>query len=158
MRTLPQKVIGTRTNIRKGRLMMTRRNALKTTALAAAACAITPVLAADATAPSGPFTLSPLPYASDALEPHIDARTMEIHHDKHHAAYVTNLNKAIADFPDLGKKSIEDLLKDLDSLPEKVKLAVRNQGGGHYNHSLFWQMMNKNGGSEPKGELGTAID
>jgi len=138
--------------------MMTRRNALKTTALAAAACAITPVLAADATAPSGPFTLPPLPYASDALEPHIDARTMEIHHDKHHAAYVTNLNKAIEDFPDLGKKSIEDLLKDLDSLPEKVKLAVRNQGGGHYNHSLFWQMMNKNGGSEPKGELGNAID
>src|SRR6476620_12056 len=104
------------------------------------------------------YTLPPLPYPTDALEPHIDARTMEIHHDKHHAAYVTNLNKAIADFPDLGTKSIEDLIKELDSLPEKVKMAARNQGGGHYNHSLFWQMMKKNGGGEPKGELAKAIE
>jgi len=137
---------------------MTRRNALKTTALAAAACALTPKLrAADAAAPTGPFTLPPLPYATDALEPHIDARTMEIHHDKHHAAYVTNLNKALAEFPDLGKKSVEDLLRDLHSLPEKVKMAVRNQGGGHYNHSLFWQMMKKDSGGGPKGEIMDAI-
>ena len=83
---------------------------------------------------------------------------MEIHHDKHHAAYVANLNKALADSPDLGKKSVEDLLKDLNTVPEKVRTAVRNQGGGHYNHTLFWQMMKKDGGGEPKGELASAID
>src|SRR5436305_11597111 len=105
-----------------------------------------------------PFQLPPLPYAFDALEPHIDARTMEIHHDKHHAAYVTNLNKAVAEFPELGKKSVEDLLKSLDGVPEKIRTAVRNQGGGHYNHTLFWQMMKKDGGGEPKGELAGAID
>jgi Fe-Mn family superoxide dismutase len=146
--------------------MMTRRQALKTTALATAACATVssvrlaeaqPAGGASAT-PSGPFTLPPLPYPVDALEPHIDARTMEIHHDKHHAAYVNNLNKAIAEFPDLNKSSVEDLLKDLDKLPEKVLMPVRNQGGGHYNHSLFWQMMKKDGGGEPKGELLEAIN
>src|SRR5690348_14555504 len=104
------------------------------------------------------FSVPPLSYPFDALEPYIDARTMEIHHDKHHAAYVTNLNKAVADFPDLGQKSVEELLKDLNSLPEKVKTAVRNQGGGHFNHSLFWQMMKKNGGGKPKGELAGAIE
>src|SRR3954466_15001318 len=83
-----------------------------------------------------PFTVPPLPYAFDALEPHIDARTMEIHHDKHHATYVTNLNKAVADYPELGKKSVETLLQDLNTVPEKVRTAIRNQGGGHYNHSL----------------------
>jgi Fe-Mn family superoxide dismutase len=109
-------------------------------------------------APGGPFTLPPLPYSFDALEPHIDAQTMQIHHDKHHAAYVTNLNKAVADFPDLGKKPVEDLLKDLNAVPEKIRAAARNQGGGHYNHSLFWQMMKKNGGGEPAGELSKAMD
>ena len=108
--------------------------------------------------PDGPFTLPPLPYPFDALEPHIDAQTMQIHHDKHHAAYVANLNKAVAQFPDLGKKPVEDLLKDLNAVPEKIRTAVRNQGGGHYNHSLFWQMMNKNAGGEPSGELAKAID
>jgi len=145
--------------------MMTRRQALKTTALATAACATVssiriagaqPAAAAGA-APTGPFSLPPLPYPVDALEPHIDARTMEIHHDKHHAAYVTNLNKAVAEFPDLGKKSVEDLLKDLNAVPEKVRAAVRNQGGGHYNHTLFWLLMKKGGGGEPKGELGKAL-
>jgi Fe-Mn family superoxide dismutase len=83
---------------------------------------------------------------------------MQIHHDKHHAAYVANLNKAVAEDPALGKKAVEDLLKDLTSIPEKVRTAVRNQGGGHYNHTLFWQMMKKGGGGEPAGELAKAID
>src|SRR5882724_9253157 len=139
--------------------MMTRREALKTTALVAAATSLNPTgVALGQATPSGPFTLPPLPYSFDALEPHIDARTMEIHHDKHHAAYVTNLNKAVAEFPDLGKKPVEDLLKDLNTVPEKIRTAVRNQGGGHYNHTLFWQMMKKGGGGGPKGELAGAID
>jgi len=140
--------------------MMTRRHALKTTALTAVAAATVPaVIAQNApVASAARFTLPPLSYAFDALEPHIDARTMEIHHDKHHKAYVDNLNKAVAEIPDLGQKSVEDLLKDLDSVPEKVRTAVRNNGGGHYNHSLFWQMMKKDGGGEPKGELAKAIE
>lgn len=143
--------------------MMTRRQAIKTTALASAALATLPGVIAQqpgeliSTAPAL-FTLPPLPYAYDALEPQIDARTMEIHHDKHHAAYVANLNKAVADYPDLGKKSIEDLMKDLNAVPEKIRPAVRNNGGGHYNHSLFWQMMKKGGGGEPTGDLAKAID
>ena len=142
--------------------MMTRRQALKTTALAATVSAVVPAAFAQpaptAAAPSGPFTLPGLPYAFDALEPHIDARTMEIHHDRHHKTYVDNLNKAIADAPELAKKSVEDLLKDLNSVPEKIRTAVRNSGGGHFNHSLFWQMMKKGGGGEPKSELAKAID
>jgi superoxide dismutase, Fe-Mn family len=148
--------------------MMTRRQALKTTALASVAYAAASSLRtanaqpaagpATKSAPSGPYNLPPLPYSFDALEPHIDARTMQLHHDKHHASYVANLNKAVADFPDLGQKPVEDLLKDLNAIPEKIRAAVRNQGGGHYNHSLFWQMMNKNAGGQPSGELSTAID
>src|SRR6201993_398204 len=84
-------------------------------------------------------TLPTLPYRSDALEPYIDARTMEIHHDKHHQAYVSNLNKALEGHPDLQAKSIDDILKNLDSVPENIRGAVRNNGGGHWNHSLFWQ-------------------
>jgi Fe-Mn family superoxide dismutase len=137
--------------------MMTRRQALKTTALASAVCATAATLrtasAQTSAGPNGPFTLPPLPYSYDALEPHIDATTMQIHHDKHPAAYVTNLNKAVADFPDLGKKRVDDLLKDLSAAPEKVRTALRNQGGGHYNHTLFWQMMKKGGGGLPSGEL-----
>ena len=142
--------------------MMTRRQALKTTALASAACATATTLrtamapptpgATPTAAVPGPFTLPPLPYAFDTLEPHIDALTMQIHHDKHHAAYVANLNKAVADFPELGKKRVEDLLRNLNAVPEKIRTAVRNQGGGHYNHTLFWQMMKKDGG-QPSGEL-----
>jgi len=145
--------------------MMTRRQAIKATAVASAACATFSSIRvraapaeSTAAAPSGPFTLPPLPYAFDALEPYIDARTMEIHHDKHHGAYVTNLNKAVAEFPDLGSKKVEDLVKDLNAVPEKIRTAVRNQGGGHYNHTLFWQMMKKGGGGGPKGELAGAID
>jgi Fe-Mn family superoxide dismutase len=137
--------------------MMTRRDALKTTALATAALAVLPATSGVAQT-NPPFTLEPLPYAFDALEPHIDARTMEIHHDKHHAAYVTNLNKALAQAPDPDAKSLEALLKNLNGLPETIRTTVRNNGGGHYNHSLFWQMMKKGGGGEPKGELAQAID
>lgn len=148
--------------------MMTRRQVLKTTALASVAFAAgSPLRTANAQTTPGPaaksssgapFTLPPLPYAFDALEPYIDAQTMQIHHDKHHAAYVANLNKAVAQFPELGKKPVEDLLKDLNAVPETVRTAIRNQGGGHYNHSLFWQIMSKNAGGEPSGELSKAID
>jgi hypothetical protein len=103
------------------------------------------------------FTVPPLPYPFDALEPHIDAKTMEIHHDKHHAAYVTNLNKALEGHPDLQSKSLEDLLKGLDSLPEAIRNPVRNNAGGHWNHSLFWTQMKKGGRGEPKVELADAI-
>jgi Fe-Mn family superoxide dismutase len=105
-----------------------------------------------------PFTLPPLPYAFDALEPFIDAKTMEIHHDKHHGAYVTNLNKALEGHADLQNKSIEDLLEDLNTLPEAIRTAVRNNGGGHLNHSMFWKIMKKGGGGEPGGDLSTAIN
>src|SRR4051812_19779783 len=104
------------------------------------------------------FTLPALSYATDALEPHIDKLTMEIHHGKHHQAYVTNLNKALTGHPELEKKTLEDLLQNLHKLPENLRTAVQNNGGGHYNHSLFWQMMKKGGGGEPKGELAGAID
>ena len=144
--------------------MMTRRHAIKTTALAGAAIATLPdanardLISDLISTTSEPFALPPLLYAYDALEPHIDARTMEIHQDKHHAAYVANLNKTIADYPDFGKNSIEDLMKDLNDVPEKIRTAVRNNGGGHYNHSLFWQMMKPGGGGEPMGDLVKAID
>ncbi|MGA9451716.1 MAG: superoxide dismutase [Verrucomicrobiia bacterium] len=145
--------------------MMTRRQAIKTTALASAALATLPgaIAQTSSTAPvavaatNGPFTVPPLPYAYDALEPYIDARMMEIHHDKHHAAYVANLNKAVAEFPDVAKMSVEDMLKNLNAIPEKIRTAVRNNGGGHFNHSLFWKMLKKDGG-EPAGDLAKAID
>lgn len=104
------------------------------------------------------FQLPPLPYAFDALEPHIDARTMEIHHDKHHAAYTTNLNKALEGHADLANKSIEDLLGNLNAVPEGIRTAVRNNGGGFANHNLFWEIMSPNGGGSPSGALGSAID
>jgi len=104
------------------------------------------------------FTLPPLPYSFDALEPHIDAKTMEIHHDKHHGTYVTNLNKALEGHADLQNKSIDDLLKNLDAIPENIRTAVRNNGGGHWNHSLFWPLMKKGSGGEPKTDLGSAIN
>lgn len=103
------------------------------------------------------FTLPALPYAENALEPHIDARTMNIHHTKHHNAYVTNLNNAIAGTEWEGK-SIEDICKNIDSVPENIRTAVRNNGGGHYNHSLFWTVMGPNGGGTPTGKLGDAIN
>ncbi|MFI5333080.1 MAG: superoxide dismutase [Candidatus Babeliales bacterium] len=103
------------------------------------------------------YTLPPLPYAFDALEPYIDTLTMELHHDGHHAAYVANLNKALEKYPELAQKPVITLLKELDTLPADIKTAVRNNGGGHYNHSLFWLMMTKNGGGEPVGSLATEI-
>jgi len=103
------------------------------------------------------FEVPPLPYDFSALEPHIDAQTMEIHHDRHHAAYVTNLNAAIAKHPELAGKSIEELLSDLNAIPEDIRTAVRNHGGGHYNHSLFWEIMGPGGGGEPAGPVGSAI-
>ncbi|MEX1071725.1 MAG: superoxide dismutase [Anaerolineales bacterium] len=103
------------------------------------------------------FTLPKLPYDFNALEPHIDAKTMEIHHDKHHQAYVNNLNGAIEKHPELASKSIEDLLKDLNSIPEDIRMVVRNNGGGHYNHSMFWELMSAKGGGEPSGKLADEI-
>jgi superoxide dismutase, Fe-Mn family len=101
--------------------------------------------------------LPPLPYAFNALEPHIDAQTMEIHHDKHHAAYVTNLNKALESAPDLQGKSAEDLIKNLNAVPEAIRTAVRNNGGGHVNHSMFWTIMGPQAGGKPSGDLAQAI-
>jgi Fe-Mn family superoxide dismutase len=111
-----------------------------------------------APAPTGPYTLPPLPYAYDALNPSIDTETMKIHHDKHHKAYVDNANKLLADHPELAKLSPEELLKDLDKAPESIRTGLRNNVGGHVNHSLFWQMMSPKGGGEPKGELAEAIN
>jgi Fe-Mn family superoxide dismutase len=104
------------------------------------------------------FELPKLPYAFDALEPHIDARTMEIHHGKHHAAYVANLNKALEGVPEAQGRSLVELMTDLNGLPEKVRTAVRNNGGGHFNHSLFWKTMKPGGGGKPSGELGEAVN
>jgi Fe-Mn family superoxide dismutase len=104
------------------------------------------------------FEVPSLPYDFAALEPHIDAQTMEIHHDRHHLAYVTNLNAAVAKHPELATKSIEELLGDLDAIPEDIRTAVRNHGGGHYNHSLFWEIMGPGGGGEPTGPVGGAIN
>jgi Fe-Mn family superoxide dismutase len=104
------------------------------------------------------FTLPALPYAYNALEPHIDEQTMRIHHDKHHQAYVNNLNTALESASDLQKKSVEELLTNLDAVPESIRMAVRNNGGGHYNHTLFWEIMAPGGSGTPLGALATAID
>ena len=104
------------------------------------------------------FTLPPLPYPTDALEPHIDKMTMEIHHGKHHNAYVTNLNAAIEKAPELASKSLEDLVKGINSVPESVRTAVRNNGGGHLNHSMFWQIMAPKAGGAPTGAIADAIN
>ena len=103
------------------------------------------------------FQLPSLPYAFEALEPYIDTTTMQIHHGKHHAAYVTNLNAAVDKYADLSGKSLAELVNNLEALPADIRTAVRNNGGGHFNHSLFWQIMTPNGGGEPTGELGQAI-
>ncbi len=147
--------------------MITRRTALRTALAAGATLAIpafvgraaepTATPAASPPAPTGPYKLPPLPYEFDALEPHIDARTMQIHHDKHHGGYVAKLNAAVVDYPDVGAKPIEELIRNLDAVPEKIRKAVRNQGGGHYNHSIWWPMLKKGGGGEPAGELADAI-
>ena len=104
------------------------------------------------------YTLPDLPYAHDALEPHIDSQTMEIHHGKHHNAYISKLNAAISGNAELEAKSIEDLVSNLDAVPENIRGAVRNNGGGHANHSLFWNIMSPDGGGESTGALGDAIN
>lgn len=104
------------------------------------------------------FTLPPLPYAYNALEPHIDEQTIRIHHDKHHQAYVNNLNAALEGQASLQSKSLEDLLSNLDSVPENIRTAVRNNGGGHHNHTFFWEIMAPGGSPEPIGGIATAID
>src|SRR2546430_6951631 len=104
------------------------------------------------------YTVPPLPYDFAALEPHIDEQTMRIHHDKHHAAYVTNLNAALKDNPELSSKSVEDLIADLNAVPEAIRTAVRNNGGGHANHTLFWEIMKPGGPSAPSGALADAIN
>ncbi len=149
----------------------TRRQALKTlTAAALASTALgrlssyaqtpapTPAPAPAAKAPTGPFTLPPLPYAYDALEPYIDTETMHLHHDKHHAAYVNKLNEALAKEPSFfAGTNIDDLMKNLASVPESIRTAVRNQGGGHANHSLFWLTLSPKGGA-PKGAFAKALE
>lgn len=104
------------------------------------------------------YTLPDLPYAYDALEPYIDEETMHLHHDKHHNTYVTNLNAAIEKYPELGEKTIEELLSDMDAIPTDIKTAVRNNGGGHANHSFFWEIMAPNAGGEPTGKIKEAIN
>jgi Fe-Mn family superoxide dismutase len=107
---------------------------------------------------AGPYTLAPLPYANDALEPHIDAQTMMIHHDRHHAAYVANANAAAQKWPDMAKLPIEAILKDLKQAPDEVRAAVRNNLGGHWNHTFFWDIMTPGGAKEPGGDLKSAIE
>jgi Fe-Mn family superoxide dismutase len=104
------------------------------------------------------YELPPLPYANNALEPHIDARTMEIHHDKHHQAYITNANNVLKDHPALAAKSVNELIADLAAVPEGIRTALRNNAGGHANHSFFWTIMGPNAGGEPKGQLAEAIN
>jgi Fe-Mn family superoxide dismutase len=144
---------------------MNRRQSLKLIAGAAGAVAAgglfgrSIALAQTAPAqPAGPFKLPPLGYAFTALEPHIDARTMEIHHDRHHAAYVNNANQLAARWPELGKMPIETILSDLSKVPETVRTGVRNNVGGDWNHTFFWELMTPGGAKEPAGELKTAID
>jgi Fe-Mn family superoxide dismutase len=126
--------------------------------LALAALVVTSLPLAAQDAPSGPYTLPPLPYAPQALEPHIDAETMRIHHSKHHKAYVDNANKLLADQPELAKLSPVELLKNLAEAPESIRAGLRNNVGGHVNHSAFWLMMSPAGGGEPSGDLAKAID
>jgi len=145
---------------------MERRQVLQTFALAAATLPLSSLdafaqgaaPAAAPAAPAGPFSLSPLPYAFDALEPHFDAQTMQIHHGKHHAAYVANLNKAVMGRKEVEGWSLERLLRELPSVPEDIRTVVRNHGGGHANHTLFWTELRRGGTKLPTGELAGAID
>jgi len=132
-------------------------NVISSIRLAALAAGLCASAATSLVAQDGPYTLPPLPYAPEALEPHVDAETMRIHHSKHHQAYITNANKLLADQPELAKMSPEELLRNLDKAPEAIRTGLRNNVGGHLNHSLFWLMMSPTGGGEPKGPLGDAI-
>jgi Fe-Mn family superoxide dismutase len=132
-------------------------SAVLLTSATAKAGGVSGTQAAPAPAPTGPFTLPPLTYGYDALEPYIDAETMHLHHDKHHQSYVDKLNIAVAGHPELASKSVYELVANLDTVPEPIRKAVRNQGGGHANHSFWWTTLGK-GGSAPTGELAKAID
>lgn len=141
---------------------LSRRDAIKTIGAGAAllglgALSVQSAAAKPAELPQ-PFSLPKLPYAYDALEPHIDARTMEIHHTKHHQAYITNANTALKDYPDLQSLSAEQLLQKLPEIPEKVRMTLRNNVGGHLNHTFFWQVLAPKGGGAPSGALASAID
>src|ERR1700755_2020704 len=145
--------------------MMTRREAIKVVALTAGAFTVAPSILKGKSAGVGasgsfyPFKVPELGYPYDALEPYIDAQTMQIHHDKHNGAYVENLNKALAQAPEsVQKMSLEELLLNLDKVPENIRTAVRNNGGGQYNHSFFWKILKKNEGGKPSGDLTKAID
>jgi superoxide dismutase, Fe-Mn family len=142
--------------------MMTRRHALGTLAAATAGALFTPRSAhphlSDApAAPVAPIDLAPLPYAADALEPHLDAETMRLHHGRHHAAYVARFNEALAAAPELAARPLEAWLADLSAVPESVRQKVRDHGGGHFNHELFWRSLSPAGGGRPAGALGEAI-
>jgi superoxide dismutase, Fe-Mn family len=140
-------------------MIITRREPIRKTALVAALGAtgtLSPLLAQPAQ--EGPYQLTRLPYDYDALEPHIDARTMELHHSRHHQTYVTNVNKALANQPQLAQLPVEQLISDLAAIPENIRTIVRNHGGGHANHDLFWHIMSPKGGGQPRGELAQAID
>ncbi len=138
---------------------MTRRELLSTVGAAAVAAVASPRLAGfdQAPAPAGPYTLAPLPYPAAALEPHIDAQTMTIHHDRHHQTYVTGLNTALAKEPAVAGRSLEDLLRNLGTVPEGIRTAVQNHGGGHFNHMQFWALMAPNAGGAPTGAAAAAI-
>ena len=143
------------TMTRRQMIRLVSASAVLTTAAARAAGT---ALAAGQSPPAGPFVLPPLPYAADALEPSIDAQTMTIHHDRHHAAYVANLNAALAGRADLRARTVDDLVAHVGTIPEDVRAAVRNQGGGHLNHSWFWLSLKKGGSAAPGTEFGRAID
>ncbi len=138
---------------------MTRRELLSTVGTAAVAAVASPRLLAFAQtpAPAGPYTLGPLPYLAAALEPHIDEQTMTIHHDRHHQTYVTGLNAALAKAPAVASRSLEDLLRNLGTVPEGIRAAVQNHGGGHFNHMQFWTLMAPNAGGAPTGAAAAAI-
>jgi Fe-Mn family superoxide dismutase len=140
-------------------MLLNRRQLLQAAGVGAASLALAP-LAPTSRAEDGPagFTLPKLPYAYDALEPHIDARTMEIHHDKHHQAYVNNLNAALKDHPEFQKKKLREILSDIKSVPEPIRQAVINNGGGDSNHTLFWHFMAPGAGGQPSGALAKDID
>ncbi len=138
-------------------IVVTRRQAIRSALAASAVIATGRVFGQAPAAAAGPHKLPPLGYAYDALEPSFDAKTMEIHHTKHHQAYVTKLNEALAGYPDLQKLSVEELLTGLDKVPEAIRTAVRNHGGGHYNHSLFWKSLKKNEGTAPGDDFGGAL-
>ncbi len=136
------------------------RSSIVSTATNLTAGETSPLLASAFTAPdpSGEFVLPPLAYDYDALEPYIDEQTMMLHHDKHHASYVKNLNDAIADYPELQGKTVETLLQDLETIPEAIRTTVQNNGGGHANHTMFWETMTPDGQSVPSGAIAQAID